>query len=547
MVQSFLALLDRLVDLFCGWRSLRQLERSGSKDFPRDLTAIYRVPLLDGGALVLESERPAWTAELERRRATRVYVADGAPGAAYCKPGAIFVFDGPRWTPRFWREGEDYFCVSGSGVVTHDPAVRARMTVWPPAWRIDINDMERAPGADPPPILATLAPLGGKFPPTDLPVPPAGAPKPAAPAPGPASTCNPVFLFYGLCFQHPAVSNLPAAAAGHPADPSQVDPLWAATQAYAGEFRLRGYKTWTKCAGTGAGESATLADMMAAFKADLATQNFCQCPEDQLVIYIGSHGCIDRTTGEAAAPFRPKKGGGRLVGWQEILDSLAAILTAPRKTYLILEACRSGHVWDPGVVPSGLRGMHVISAVSDSLTLGAYPSFMNAVLKSLTVDKAIDWTHLVALMKWYVSSWQLPAPSPGSAPYGKPKVGDLNGCQFKVQATGAKYTGTDIGNEWVFRLECDGKTHDVPEHTLNWLFTEPLSIVLYDRLLGACPTPPTSILVKLAASEVSGLDQDGSTSFTVKERCDGTGKALTVPVAVGSATATFMLQVTTTC
>jgi hypothetical protein len=54
---------------------------------------------------------------------------------------------------------------------------------------------------------------------------------------------------------------------------------------------LRGYRRWTRCAGKGAGEAATFDAMMTAFEADLAAQTtFCQCADDQLVIFLLAHG-----------------------------------------------------------------------------------------------------------------------------------------------------------------------------------------------------------------------------------------------------------------
>ena len=545
MLQSIFAFLERLIDLFCCWRIFRQLERSGIDDFPRDWTAIYRVPLGEAAALVLESEIPEWTAETARRRSTRLYIADGAPDAGFCKPAALFLFDGLAWAPDLWHVGQDQYAINGGIFPAQHSDVRAYTTVWQPASRFVSETIERVEPPEEPLVLQARTPLGGGFPPNDLPVPPAGSPKPAAPPPPAASACSPVYLFYGLCFQ---TENAPPDPNASPSLVLETDFLWGETKQFANEFELRGYSKWTRCAGTEAGEAPTFDALMTEFSNDLANKNFCQCVDDQLVIFIGAHGGVDPKTGLAAISFCPKKGGAGWVSWPDFLARLAQIVKAPQKTYLIVDCCRSGRIWDPGVVPASLRGMHVISGVATTGTLCAYPAFKDAILHAIAVDKAVDWSHLVKLAKWYVSNWNPQASKPGKPPYGKPKSGDLNGCEFKVEVTAAKYTGTDIGNEWVFQFECDGKTHKVAEHTLNWLATEQLTITLYDRLHGPCPTPPISIPVKLAASEVSWLDQDGSANYTVKEICDGTAKTLTVPVTVGSATkATFTLQVTTKC
>ena len=224
------------------------------------------------------------------------------------------------------------------------------------------------------------------------------------------------------------------------------DPLWPETMLIGGNFAVRGYRKWQMCAGTAASDAADFNALMNAMAADLATQTtFCSCSDDQLVIFVSGHGYGQNPTGEVAVLFQAEEGSKEWVAWSKLLDRLAGLIANPAKTYLIVDSCRSGLIFEPGHVPGALRGLHALTCTADRHTLGPSPHFGGAVADAVGQLGAVDWRHFLELLKWKVSQWGQLIPLPGYQPYGLPRHGDL-GCRFQVLITAASYSGIDIGN-----------------------------------------------------------------------------------------------------
>jgi len=315
-------------------------------------------------------------------------------------------------------------------------------------------------------------------------------------------------------------------------------------------FGIRGYRVWQKCAGTGPGDAATFAALIAAFQADLATQTqFCLCPDDQLVIYVAAHGYggTSNPTGDVAMHFNPAAGTEEWITWPALLEALAPLITNPAKTYLLVYSCRSGRAWEPGVAPGSLRGLHLITATADSKTLAPYPDFGRAIADAIGQDRAVDWDHFVKLLKWHAANWNLPPGGAGQTPYGVPRNGGT-GCRFKLTLSKVTYAGANLGSQWKYEVISGGRLTVIPAHTLANGASEVRSEVLYDRLREPCPSPPFTQTISVAASEVSvATAQSGTGQLTITQSCNGASKVYSLVVNVNGAQLTFDFSVNTTC
>jgi hypothetical protein len=395
-------------------------------------------------------------------------------------------------------------------------------------------------------------PLRPPFPADDRPYPvPPGPRPPRAPAPPPPAMgppCPEVFLFYGLCFQYE--------------DPSPLntgEPLWGETQAVGRAFAARGYRVKDGRASGPAPDGSkakTFEDMMAGLDADLNTTTFCQCPGDQLVIYLAGHSEYPGDT----PPFRTQqiryvtdKDTVDLVTYQRLLDRLAKIgkiANAPKKLYLIVESCRSGRLHEGGVFPPELAGMHVLTSTSDTLTKSCVNGFSVNVTEALGRYGAVDWTHFVDLVKWGHAKAGQPAQYPH-----QPKNADAGPCRVKVTLEVVNYGGADIGDDWMYDIEVDGLATNVAEHNLANTASENPRRVLYDRLWGACGTQ-VRLPTRIKATEVDPVTDDaGSTDLVIQAVCQAGQAAVQASVKVHedsntaepAALLAFVLQVQTWC
>jgi hypothetical protein len=409
-------------------------------------------------------------------------------------------------------------------------------------------------GAEPPPnVEPLLTSLAGPFPPTDLPNPPAGSPAPTPVPNTPAAPCTPVLLFYGLCFQTPKEGE----------GGSIEDPLSQETKNVRDAFKARGYAGAIGLAGDKApdgGKADTFAQMMAGLTNALAAQTtFCNCPDDQLVIWVAAHGYAGafNPTGEVAMHFDAKgveAPKGEWVTWSDFLDALATIpqiAANPAKVYLIVYSCRSGRLWEGGVIPPTLKGMHVLTGTATSGQYAGQVRFSQYLVFALGWLKAVNWDQLVKLMK--KQNADNPAgTAPNGVPFGPPTNGDLSGCRFTMTLSGVSFAGANLGSKWRYSIDAAGGKTEIAAHTVNVGTGETRTDVVYDRLWGACPSAVSFSLKCSAVSVGSVYDSGDSATVAVNKLCDGSAQtaSCTVPVSAtgyGTVNVTFAFAIATTC
>jgi hypothetical protein len=536
---------------------VQELAARGSAEsedpFGPDGAVVCRVPL-HGRSAVVESVAPYRRHVVRRGLASlvglgpRVYVADGAPGALFGKPTALFVFDGLARRPSFSVVGEGRFVVGGVAYPSLDPGVERRLAV------LNADRVPSPPAVQPPPNVELLsASLASPFPPTDLPNPPAGSPAPTPVPNAPTAGCTPTLLFYGLCFQTPKAVD----------EGTIEDPLSQETKNVSDAFKARGYSIANGLAGASApdgGKADTFAEMTAGLAKAIAAQTaFCTCPDDQLVIFVAAHGYAGQfnPTGEVAMHFdaqgveAPK---GDWVTWTAFLDALAAIpqvAANPQKVFLIVYSCRSGRLWEGGVIPPTLKGMHAITGTATSGQYAGQIRFSQYLVFALGWLKAVNWDHLVKLMK--KQNADSPAgTAPNGVPFGPPTNGDLAGCRFRMTLTGVTFAGADLGAKWRYSLAAAGVTTEIPAHQVTVSTGETRTDVIHDRLYGPCPSPVVFSVTCTAVSVGSAYDSDGKASVAIDRLCDGTAQtaSCTVPVSAlgyGTVNVTFAFSIATTC
>ena len=528
-------------------QELAASESEGSKDpFGRSGTVVYRIPLA-GRETPVESVAPSRRHTVRRGLlGTRVYVADGAPGSLFGKPTALFVFDGLSRRPSFSVVGEGPYVVGGSAYPSFDVEASRRLAV--------LNaDLIQPPPVVPRPQVEILSTsLAPPFPPTDLPSPPQGSPAPTPVPDGPLAGCPPVLLFYGLCFQTPK-----------PGEDDIEDPLSTETGTARDAFKLRGYTVADGVAGKNApdgGKADTFDEMMAGLaKAIAAHPTFCQCPDDQLVVYVAAHGYLGEynPTSEVAMHFDAKgveAPKGEWVTWARFLDALAAIpqvAADPKKVFLIVYSCRSGRIWEGGVTPPALKGMHTITATATSGQYAGQGCFTQYLVSALGWLRAKNWDHLVRLIKKQNADHPFP-PAKNGVPFGPPKNGDLVGCEFKVTLSGVTFAGANLGAKWRYSILAPGTTTEIPAHTVTVASGETRTDVVYDRLWPPCPSEVVFSVGCTAVSVGSVYESDGKATLAIDRLCDGTAQTASCTVAVsatgyGTANVTLAFAIATIC
>jgi len=548
-----MSLLGHAIERWFARRQVGALWKRLPRDFSRETAVAYRVPL--GAALSIsireEGEEPAATL---RRSALldwlgldwRIYVLDPMPGALFDKPVAVAAFRGLGATPALMLSGFRPFWIDGA--------------MWPPLdetrqYGAAILNHERVPrrGRLEPLYQAATKPLQRPFPGDDRPNPnPPGPtpPKPAGGAGAPAEEpCAETFLFYGLCFQFESKD---------PTNPGE--PLWGEVKGVRDAFRARGYQVKDALAGDHApdgGPANTFDQMLDGLERDLQTTTFCQCPGDQLVIYLAAHSEYPGSTG----PFRSisiryvtAENKAELVTHQRFLDGLARIAKiagAAKKLYLIVESCRSGRLHEGGVFPPKLSGAHVLTATADSETFGLVNGFSWHVREALGRYGAVDWLHFIDLVKWGHAK----SPPPSTHP-SQPKNGDIGPCRVQVTLATVNYGGSDIGDDWKYDIDIDGTPTTIAEHNLAPAASEAPNLILYDRLWGACGAT-VSFKADIKATEVDPVTDDVgyAPSKTIKAVCTNDQNAIQIQAVVHedsvtsnpAATLSFVLQVRTWC
>jgi hypothetical protein len=515
-------------------------------------TVVYRIPLR-ARVTPIEAVAPSCSHVVRRGLASfvglgpRLYVADGAPGSLFGKPTALFVFDGLSRRPSISVASEGPFFVGRASYPNFDAEASQRLAV------LNADKISLPLGVQPPPQVELLSTsLAGPFPPTDLPNPPKGSPKPTPAPNAPTAGCPPVLLFYGLCFQTPKEG-----------EGSIEDPLSQETSNVSGAFKARGYTVAGGLAGKNApdgGKAGTFGEMMAGLAKAIAGQTtFCQCPDDQLVIWVAAHGYAGQynPTGEVAMHYDAKgvdAPKGEWVTWTAFLDALAAIpqvAANPKKVFLIVYSCRSGRIWEGGVIPPTLKGMHVLTGTATSGQYAGQVRFSQYLVFALGWLKAVNWDHLVKLMK------EQDADNPaGTAqngvPFGPPTNGDLAGCRFTMTLSGVTFVGANLGSRWRYVIDAAGLATEIPAHNVTVATGETRNDVVYDRLWGPCPSKVAFSVKCTAVSVGSAYDSDGNATLTVNRLCDGTAQTASCAVAVsatgyGTVNVRLAFVIATTC
>ena len=548
-----------LRDVLEGWfdrrlsRVVQRLAIEGSADSEELFgqgAVVYRVPLRDLTTRVV-SVAPVTRYTVRRGLADlvglgpRVYVADGAPASLFGKPTALFVFGGFRRRPSYGIVGSGPYFVGRSRFPPLELAEARGFAV------LNEDRIDAPVRVEPSPEYLATA-LANPFPPTDLPNPPAGSPAPTPVPNTPAAPCSPVLLFYALCFQTP-----------RPGEGSIEDPLAQETNNVRDAFKGRGYTVSDGLAGNHApdgGRADTFSDMMAGLAKAIAAQTaFCNCPDDQLVIWVAAHGYAGQynPTGEVALHFDAQgveAPGGEWVTWQVFLDALAAIpqiAANPAKVYLLVYSCRSGRIWEGGVAPPTLKGIHVLTGAATSGQYCGQLRFSQYLVFALGWLKAQNWDHLVKLMKREHADNPIPPASSGT-PYGPPTNGDLSGCRFKMTLSKVAFSGNDLGANWKYTITAGRGVTEITEHAVSFTAGETRTDVVYDRLWPPCPSSVTIQLTCGAVSVGRLYNNDGQASVTINRLCDGTAQTATSAVGVsargyGTETVTFTFDIATTC
>lgn len=481
---------------------------------------IYRVPLPPEVSISIgydyEEVRAIRRSSLEWfGLGPRLYVIDGAPGALLAKPTAWAVFRGLSQEPEMYEEGRWHLLLNGAEVPFGN---EAKLRGWAvhnvQGLAIGAGDrLNIADGLRGAPIMAVTRPVRGPFPPTDRPNDPpplaSGAPAPgavpgaapgAAPggAPATAPPCVPVLLAYGICCD---------------IDVDIFFPLLPETIAVTDAFNSRGYSTqrWTAGArGTDGQVTDTLEEAMDRLEAAIGTHpTYCQCPEDQLVIFIAAHG--DR--GEFQ--WKPMGGRAQRIPYTRLMDRLAriaAIAGNPAKTYFIMLGCRSGTIFDDGVIPRSLRGMHLLTSAPNGNDLSYGSTFGKWLPDELANPKVNTWSDLIDTIK---GDYRSTAGDKKS----RPRNGDVNGCWAQLRLKSVNYVGQDVGVLSRWRVTILGR--QVTEDNLNLVLGGVLqpNTVIHDGFFGDCGR---SVRIEYAVTAVVGGYSTDTQTGNVNFQCNNT-------------------------
>lgn len=109
--------------------------------------------------------------------------------------------------------------------------------------------------------------------------------------------------------------------------------------------------------------------------------------------------------------------------------------------------------------------------------------------------------------------------------------------------------GSDIGNDWEYRIIAHGVTTDIPEHTLNPGRSEGRNDSVLDRNYGETDEAVVDLVVE--GIEVDTFSDDvGSSSQQIRIPCPGTKLVnVVVNVTEGGSTAIlhFLFEIRATC
>lgn len=536
-------------------RQLISLDPEAAEILAPETSAIYRVPPPPSREVELSFDIDEAKYHLRRSllelfcMGHRIYIIDSDPFALFSKPVAVAVIKGLGQKPAYFAIGKSHVFINEGAfpLFSHDALLE---TV------VDNEHLIGPPELTPDIQATTLGPLTGKFPPEDLDNPKKDDPRPKIDPPptGTSTSSKTVLLMYGLCFQNYLIPYY-SASSGKP------DKLWRKTEQVTSAFKSRSYETETSLAGehdpTQSSKAETFPKMMNGLKKDIEAHTaYCNNENDQLVIYISAHGYSrkDNDTGDVALVYQPKKGVEEFITYRKLLDTLAGIpeiRKAPEKVYLIIFSCRAGRIFEGGVMPTHLKGMHILTS-SNSSDQKSYTvnEFVLWIQQALHKKKgARTWEDFVKLVKWYGRK--------SLCSKGTPRNGDVTGCVATVTLTSVKYGGDDIGVTWRYNLRFDGKTkgntsrgpcRTIDKHILKHGDTESQNIVVHERIW---PKNETVLLDCLITAYNFECNQENPYRETISFKCvcnNTIYKTIKVPVSIiggGKAALDFEFKIET--
>jgi len=540
-------------DLDVLWKALRN--RPDAREFDPATTVVYGVPLPRSCSIALspESTRSPRTLIFQRslwdllglRPVPRLYILGPQPLVMFERPTLAVVFESGNDEPRFLENRSHLFINGEPFPFAHGPSLQ-RMAIHNGP-RILYQEEPRIPvPGEKPPVLSEEEPgppLAGPFPPEDPENPEPGAEGGAHTPPTDGSGCKPLYLFFGLCFQNPLAPQT---------DDIKEDPLFDDVQSIANYFYERGYDISVGLAGSyvprypgrnppGVADIPKTVDEMfdGLKKAIDENEDYCNCPEDQLVILIAAHGSEDHLL------YMPTKDSPQRPSYADVMAKLAAIpkiAAHPEKVYLILLSCHNGSVWDGKAFPTALLGMHVITSTTEKTQTSGYRDLRHWVRDVLRDKTNKTWTDFVKGLK------RACANDPKKKSPAFPLAGTVKGCRAKVILTKVAYAGDDVRSEWSYRIAVETQITSFPVRTLKNGSSETLSAVLYDYVIGPCGG---KFKLYFQVVPKNGAGDSGDVDKTFEFTCDGTTQSQDLACDVTSGTKkavlTFSFQVKTQC
>ncbi len=520
-----------------------------SRAFPAERHSIYQVPLPEGGAgLRYDNRKETWRVA----PGERLYVIDSDPLGMFKKPTAVAAFGSNSGEPLFFAVGHWNLFVNELAFPFFDPAVLRQWAVHHPEpliladeeGKIIIKGKKDKEKETKKAEDVLTGPIHGPFPPKDPPEPAPNDPDPYPPDPPltkpDPTACVPRLLFYGICCEHDILTLMGQGF------------IWNETQEVTKAFKARGYDTSEGLAGRyapdGSTPAKTLDQMMNGLEkaiardADAKANKFCQCPEDQLVIWIAAHGV------KGYFQWKPYNVDEELLPYTQLFERLAQIPEIkknPKKVYLLFLGCQSGTLWDDGVIPPGLEGMHLISSAPDSKTNSYGGTFTKWVVEA--VQKAKNWAHFVAILKHLHRQ--------AKTNKSRPRAGDVVGCFATLKLVDITFKGDDIGFMDGYMMRVDGKEIQGQGHLFHGHSLQP-GLKIFEGFFGPCGKGK-SVEVTAAPyvrTSATGAFQNQFTA-TITFDCDNQthqGKVVADLTVVKdkityAATITFTVEIKTTC
>jgi hypothetical protein len=203
-------------------------------------------------------------------------------------------------------------------------------------------------------------------------------------------------------------------------------------------------------------------------------------------------------------------------------------------------------LWDDGVIPPGLKGMHLISSAPDSQTDSYGGTFTKWVVEA--VQKAKNWAQFVAILKYRHRH--------STAKKSRPRAGDVVGCFATVKLIDVSFAGEDVGFMKDYATSIYGHLVKGTDHLFRGHSVKPGKII-YEGFFGPCG-PGKSVVIDVGTTVAN---PDGGTMLpdhttTIPFDCDNQPHYGDVVVSVKwektptetlSATITFKVEIRSGC